>query len=189
VKKIADEFADYCEWYYEKNPDAPDRGGQEFNAEYVKQHPLLSKEERSWAPQAFRDVELWMGFNTDDCSSKHLSYFITERNLYITGGYDRLVNHIGRPLQKENCILMGHVVSKIENLVDHDKVVLHSTNSKGEDLQYEGDAVIVTVPLGVLKQRMISFDPPLGPKYDQAVDKYSVAALGKHSWNSMKSFG
>lgn len=74
---------------------------------------------------------------------------------------------------------MGHVVSKNENLLDHDKVVVHSTNSKVEDLQFEGDEVIVTVPLGVLKQQLISFDPPLGPKYDQTIDSYSVAALSK----------
>jgi polyamine oxidase len=59
---------------------------------------LLSKEERSWTPQAFREVEIWMGINTNDCSSKRLSYFITGQNLYITGGYDKLVNHIGKPL-------------------------------------------------------------------------------------------
>lgn len=26
AKKVADEFADYLEWYYEENPDAPVRG-------------------------------------------------------------------------------------------------------------------------------------------------------------------
>ena len=47
-----------------------------------------------------REVEIRMGINTNDCSSKRLSYFTTGQNLYITGGYDKLVNHIGKPFVK-----------------------------------------------------------------------------------------
>lgn len=92
AKKVADEFADYVEWYYTANPDAPDRTVKEFVDEFVEKHPLITASERKWAPQATREVELWIGTSIEEASSKHLSYFLTERNLYMKGGYDEIVN-------------------------------------------------------------------------------------------------
>jgi polyamine oxidase len=51
AKKVADEFADYCEWFYEENPDAPDRPVKEFVQEFVDNHPLITSDEKKWAPQ------------------------------------------------------------------------------------------------------------------------------------------
>jgi hypothetical protein len=36
AKKVADEFADYCEWFYETNPEAEDRTVHEFAKEVMK---------------------------------------------------------------------------------------------------------------------------------------------------------
>lgn len=58
AKKVADEFADYCEHYFETHPHAPDRSVKEFMQEFVENHPLITNSERKWAPQAIREVEL-----------------------------------------------------------------------------------------------------------------------------------
>src|ERR1700761_9315487 len=58
AKKVADEFADYCEWYYDTHPDAPDRDVAGFVNEFVQNHLLITADERAWAPQAAKEVEL-----------------------------------------------------------------------------------------------------------------------------------
>ena len=55
AKKVADEFADYCEWYYDENPDAEDKPALAFIKEWLSTHPLVSDDERLWAPQAARE--------------------------------------------------------------------------------------------------------------------------------------
>lgn len=179
AKKVADEFVDYCEWYYETNPDAPDRPAQEFLKEYVDRHPLLSKDERVWASCALREIENMTGMDSDYISAKWLpeSYYPIERNLYITGGYDKIPNYVAKPLLRDGQILLGQEVQTIDRTVDNHVVI--TTMKNGEQQTFEGDAVIVTVPLGCLKQDMINFNPPLGPDYKMAFDKNSYAALGK----------
>lgn len=176
AKKVCDEFADYVEWYYETNPDAPDRPVQEFVHEYVDSHPLLSKEEKRWAPEALRESELWTALNTDGASSRHLSYYITERNLYVTGGYDTVVNYCSKPLLEDKRIIMGCEVSAVRD--EGAKIKLDALQS-GIPVTFEADAVIVTAPLGVLKQNFIKFEPDMPQQYYDALDKYTYAALGK----------
>lgn len=176
-KKAADEFADHCEWFYKTNPEAPDRSAQDFIKEYVKNHPLLSKEERQWAPSALREMELWVGVNTELASAKHLSYYVVERNLYVTGGYDTVVNYYSKPLIRDGHVKMGYEVQDIRTFGDNHVVV--SGTRDGEAFEMNANAVIVTVPLGVLKRDMIHFTPPLPSDYQHAFKKNSYGALGK----------
>jgi len=94
AKKVADEFADYVAWFYEEHPTAPDRSVSDFMARFIGEHELITADERAWAPQALKEVELWIGTSIEQASAKLLSYFITERNLYMKGGYDSIVNWV-----------------------------------------------------------------------------------------------
>ncbi|KHJ30735.1 putative amine oxidase [Erysiphe necator] len=173
AKKVADEFADYAKWYYLENPDAPDRTVKEFVEEFVQNHPLLTISERKWAPQATREIELWIGTSIEQASSKYLSYFMTERNLYLKGGYDRIVNWTAQPLLQDlDLIQMGQIVKEIK--WGSPKVSVISQNST-----FTGDAVIVTVPLGCLRQNHILFTPPLPKSIQAGINAFSYGALGK----------
>ncbi|RDW87509.1 amine oxidase-1 [Coleophoma crateriformis] len=179
AKKVADEFADYCEWYYEQHPDAPDRPVLEFVHEFVNKHPLITPSERKWAPQAAREVELWIGTSIEEASSKYLSYFVTERNLYMKGGYDKIVNWTAEPLlQNPDTIRLGEVVKNIEWGEKDDSIVVHSIHND-EAHSFTADAVVVTVPLGVLRRDMLSFNPPLPTDIQDGFSKFSYGALGK----------
>ena len=79
AKKVADEAADHMEWWYETHPDAPDQTVSDFVNGFVAKHELITEDERLWAPQAFKEVELWIGTNVETASAKNLSYFVTER--------------------------------------------------------------------------------------------------------------
>jgi polyamine oxidase len=181
AKKVADEFADYCEWYYETNPDAEDRPVNEFIKDFVLQHQLITDDERLWAPQALREVELWIGTSTEQASSRHLSYFITERNLYMKGGYDRIVNWTADPLREDPTIIrLNHHVEHVEWSEDGDSPVrIQCKDADGISQLIEGDAVVMTLPLGVYHHNLVSFNPPLPSDIQGAMSRFSYGALGK----------
>jgi polyamine oxidase len=177
AKKVADEFADYCEWYYDENPDAPDKSVYDFIREYVSTHPLATADEIRWAPQAAREVEAWIGTSLEAASSKHLTYFPTERNLYMKGGYDSVVNWTAAPIL--DAIELGQNVKKIDWNEDTGPVAVHTTTQDGKSHVFTADAVICTVPLGVLRHGLINFSPALPQELELGLSKLSYGALGK----------
>lgn len=180
AKKVADEFADYCEWFYDEHPDAPDRPVLDFVREFVDKHALITPDEKRWAPQATREVELWIGTSIEEASSKHLSYFVTERNLYMKGGYDKIVEWTAQPLlQKSDTIRLGEFVRDIEWGEEDQSITVHSTFKGYEAHSYKADAIVVTVPLGVLRRNMINFLPSLPASIDKGIRSFSYASLGK----------
>ncbi|BBP76265.1 amine oxidase [Pseudomonas sp. Ost2] len=84
------------------------------------------------------------------------------------GGYRKLVDYLARGLD----IRLGHIVSSITQ--DASGVVI--VTSKGT---LEADKVIITVPLGVLKQRAIEFRPALPEKKLQAIARLGMGHFNK----------
>lgn len=183
AKKVADEFADYCEWYYETHPDAEDRPADEFMREFVSNHELITNDERAWAPQAFREVELWLGTSTKMASSKHLSYFITERNLYMKGGYDTIVDWTAQSLLSPDrrIVRLNELVQRVEwNETGALPLSVTCTNATtGNRTTFNGDAVIMTVPLGTYHHNLVEFQPPLPQDIQLGISRFSYGALGK----------
>lgn len=180
AKKVADEFADYCEWYYDENPDAEDKDALTFIKEWLSTHPLVTEDERLWAPQAAREVEAWIGTSLEQASSKHLAYFATERNLYMKGGYDTIVNWAASNLRDPDTIRLGHKVTKIDwNQGDDAPCVVHTTTPSGESTAMVADAVICTLPLGALKHNLVDFNPSIPKELSMGLEKLSYGALGK----------
>lgn len=178
AKKVADEFADYVDWYYKAHPDAEDRTVDDFMREFISQHELITDDERLWAPQAVREVEQWIATGTAQASSKYLSYFITERNLYMKGGYDRIVDWTAAPLLESPLALqLNHRVSRV-NWGD-DAVQIEWEDAAGHSQTVIGDAVVVTVPLGALHHKLLSFNPPLPDDIQEGFSRMSYGALGK----------
>jgi len=87
----------------------------------------------------------------------------------LPGGYDQLLTGMSADLD----IRFGHVVTRVE--VDADRVHLHDNN--GREASF--DAVILTVPLGVLKQGSITFSPPLPRWKSEAIARLGVGTLDK----------
>lgn len=181
AKKVADEFADYCDWYYTTHPEAPDRSVDEFARDFVSNHTLITDDERLWAPQAVREVELWIGTSTKLASAKHLSYFITERNLYMKGGYDRIVDWTAQFLERDPTMLrLNHLVETVEwNDDGREALAIGCKDLAGRMQRIEADAIVVTTPLGTFHNKLISFDPPLPTDIQNGMSRFSYAALGK----------
>lgn len=89
-------------------------------------------------------------------------------NLVPVGGYARLIDQLSTGLE----IRLDTPVTRIEH--GGDRVVVRSAIG---DL--EGDRVIVTVPLGVLREGGLDFDPPLGAGPAAAVRRLAMGTLEK----------
>lgn len=86
----------------------------------------------------------------------------------ITNGYDALPRLLASGLQVD----LDTPVTAIAQRDD-------SVTVRAKDRSFQGPAVIVTVPLGVLKARAITFDPPLPSRHSHAVDALGFGVLSK----------
>ena len=84
-------------------------------------------------------------------------------------GYESLF----RPLYEELDVRLEHVVERVEHGAHGVKVWIRG----GEMI--EGEHVIVTLPLGVLKRKEVVFDPPLSSEKTEAIEGLGMGVLDK----------
>lgn len=94
-------------------------------------------------------------------------YFDGE-DMLVTNGYSRLADHLATGMT----IRLNEVVTEISHSEQGTKVV----TNKGD---FTCDAVIVTVPLGVLKAGHIAFNPPLGARRANIIERMGFNAFEK----------
>lgn len=89
-------------------------------------------------------------------------------DVILPGGYVQLVDHLARGL-------------KVTLNADVTRIAYGDTGVRVDTSQgvFEGDRVIVTVPLGVLKADVIAFDPPLPGAKRQAIQRLGFGLLDK----------
>jgi monoamine oxidase len=86
----------------------------------------------------------------------------------LPGGYDKVVEAVASGLD----VRLGHVVASVDTSGDRAVVV----TSQG---RFDANAVIVTVPLGVLKAGSVQFLPPLSDSKSTAIGRLGMGALSK----------
>ncbi|GAB4428425.1 MAG: FAD-dependent oxidoreductase [Anaerolineae bacterium] len=89
-------------------------------------------------------------------------------DVLFLNGYDQLVTHLGQGLD----IRLEHVVEQISY---HSSGVTVTTN-RGE---FQAEAAIITLPLGVLKSGRVSFSPALPPAKQRAIERLGMGLLNK----------
>ena len=87
----------------------------------------------------------------------------------MTQGYYPLIN----ALSKDIDICLNHKVTKISNGLDKVKVTVNGTSD------FTADAVIITVPIGVLKANLIEFSPKLPEWKTNAISDLGVGNENK----------
>ena len=115
-------------------------------------------------------LSLIMGTDIDTLSARHWDQDdeLGGGDVVFPGGYD----HIPRALVNDLDIWLDSPVTEIARDGEHVRITTDSRT-------VSADAVIVTVPLGVLKARTISFVPDLPDKKWAAVDRLGVGLLNK----------
>jgi monoamine oxidase len=94
---------------------------------------------------------------------------ISERQYRLRDGYTALFQRLGRDLN----MIFSNPVDTIE--YDAEGAAVYTLNGD----QYEASRVIITLPLGVLRNGDVTFDPPLPERKQQAIDGLGIG-------NSMK---
>ncbi|KAJ0382724.1 hypothetical protein COL922a_011966 [Colletotrichum nupharicola] len=183
AKNVADEFRDYLHYWIQKNPDGPDYAAEEHIRKFVGQHELITDDERIWAPEALRIVEPTLGLALGEISSRFLNDMLPpQRDLYVKGGYDRVVHHVGQPVHDLPGVLkLRYVVQSIawSRSGGASPVAVYAHDNDGKPVVFDGDAVVVAVPLGVLHQNKIMFEPSIPKNIALGMSRTSYGALGK----------
>lgn len=104
-------------------------------------------------------LSLWYGDEGDE---------LVGDDLIFPDGYDQLTNGLADGLN----IRLGHVVQQI-NYTDDSVTIITSGGS------FTADCALITLPLGVLQQGDVKFDPPLPPRKQQAIDRLGMGLLNK----------
>lgn len=137
---------------------------------------------RDLSPEARRAVawhtNLWV---RDDCGADddELSFLWWDDGYQVygygdsvfVGGFGALVDALAEGLD----VRCSHVVRRIDHGGPSGTPPLVETDHGA----FECDAVIVTLPLGVLKSDSVEFEPPLPPAKRAAISRLRVAALAK----------
>lgn len=89
-------------------------------------------------------------------------------DLLLPGGYDQVVQAVAKTVD----VRFGHIVTSIDTSDDH--VVVSTSLGK-----FFAGAVIVTLPLGVLKSGSIEFTPALPESKTTAIARLGMGALSK----------
>lgn len=126
-------------------------------------------------------LSAFLEFNTgSDISKLSSKYFHDDeefdgRDLIITNGFDKVTNFLAQGLD----IKLNTRVSSIDYTQQKIKVTANGN-------LFEGDYVLVSVPLGVLKNNAITFTPTLPTDKTTAITKTNMGNINKFllAWNT-----
>ena len=147
------------------------KGDNEASFEDVFKEEYAEKmEDRLWKYMLSAYLEFDVG---GDISKMNSGYYADDKmyngvDVIMTNGYDLIAEHLAKDLD----IRYNEKVSAIDYSSDKVKI----TSSGGS---YEAEVVIVTVPLGVLKNGVIDFEPKLSDKKQQAIDGLEMGSVNK----------
>ena len=90
------------------------------------------------------------------------------KDVIITNGYDNMTNYLARDID----VRLNTKVIEID--YSKDQISIQTTNGT-----YTADVVLVTVPLGVLKKKVIQFTPALPNKIQNAINNLEMGTVNK----------
>lgn len=99
--------------------------------------------------------------------------FEGDQLLILNGGYNRILNHYTETIGLKNHIHLNTPVTHIQKNEDGCRVFTKT----GE--VFDADIVVVTVPLGVLKNKGITFEPPLPEEKQKSIDRLGFGVYDK----------
>lgn len=142
---------------------------QSFEAIFNSLYPEKGKE-RLWKYMLSAYLEFDTGGDISNLSSK---YFYDDEefsgaDVIITNGYDKVAEFLGKGLD----IKLNSRVTEINYAAEKPFV-------KANGITYEADYILVTVPLGVLKNKSIAFSPALPGEKTKAIENTQMGNVNK----------
>ena len=118
--------------------------------------------------------EGYIGSNYEYLSARHWNDEITMQggNCFVTNSYQPIIDG----LLKNSRVQLNTMVKKINTRANDMEVIT-------ENAAFYADAILVTVPLGVLKKNVITFNPPLPENKQKAIQRLG---MGLFNMTAMK---
>ncbi|WP_172435944.1 flavin monoamine oxidase family protein [Sediminicola luteus] len=166
----AESVLDKAEAQYRKNLNRLNGNThQSFGDAFYGQHPQL-RNDRLWTYMLSAFLEFDTGGDINKLSS---TYFYDDEafrgdDVIITNGFDRVTDFLAKGID----VRLNTKVQKID--YSQEKTII--STSQG---QFEADYVLVTVPLGVLKQGVITFNPSLPKPTQNAINGLEMGSVNK----------
>ena len=128
------------------------------------------KNNRLWSYMLSAFLEFDTGGDISELSS--LDYYDDEEfsgdDIIVTNGYDRIADYLAKGLNIE----LNKKVTGIDYSAS--KVLVSTT-----DQEFSADYVIVTVPLGVLKNNVVNFTPSLSGNIQNSINNLKMGSVNK----------
>lgn len=142
-------------------------------ADAVKQTLPLTNSSAQWQDYyegRLSGLRLYTGANVTQLSAREWDQeeILPGSNFILQSGYEPIVNYLAKDLTIE----LNSIVHKI---IYDDKQVIVQTQNK----QWQADAVIITLPLSILKNNHVIFDPPLPQVKQQSLHKLGMGLVNR----------
>jgi hypothetical protein len=128
-------------------------------------------------------AEMWGAFVGSPVQTQSLKFFWLEEcidgeNLFVAGTYQKVLQKISEPALKAG-VNFGHKVTRIvsRQVENNPKVVVEIEDKESAAF----DDVVMTAPLGWLKQNMAAFEPQLPQRLKEGIEAIGYGHLDKAS--------
>ena len=162
-----------------------ERSLQDF---FVEEAEALFRDEAEDVARRKREIlllmgRMWGGYIGSSVERQSLKFFWLEQcidgeNPFVADTYAKILEHVAEPALRDANIRLGCEVIAITSVAQRtegEKVTVRIANGDSMDF----DEVIVTTPLGWLKQHKDVFEPTLPPRISQAIDNIGYGTLDK----------
>lgn len=142
---------------------------QSFQTVFNVQYPA-NVNNRLWKYMLSAYLEFDTGADISDLSSNQFDddENFSGADVIITNGYDKVAQYLAQGIN----VILNEKVTAIDYSATKATITTNTTN-------YQADYVLITVPLGVLKNNIISFTPSLPVDKLQAISKLKMSSVNK----------
>ncbi|KAF3932088.1 hypothetical protein ABW20_dc0106046 [Dactylellina cionopaga] len=180
VTKMWDYFEDGI-GYSKQNFDAikPNISFVEYYKERIRKEQDVGEKEKGYQMQI---VELLggivaMNIEKQDFKNLHMEEPIPGENLFLSSTYGPVMGLMAKTVLQSGSLQLNMPVAQVET-VNAPSGPLHTVYTK-DGSAYNAEGVLVTIPLGALKQDRVKFDPPIPEKMRQSIKHLGYGSLEK----------
>ncbi|OTB08971.1 hypothetical protein M426DRAFT_7003 [Hypoxylon sp. CI-4A] len=161
-----------------------------FQKEVPQRIPDSDPEFKKKRNLVYQLADQWGAFVGSHIFTQSLKFFWLEEciegeNLFVADTYEKILQYVAKPAIEGAKIKYGTIANRIQTTNDEGGMVNVHTEG-GETLEF--DEVVLTAPLGWLKQHTDAFEPPLSARLTKAIKNIGYGCLEKVYISFPKAF-